>query len=164
MLTGRLSHSDWQRAPWTDLFVDIEGDVKPRPRFDTRVKMLWDESYFYVGAVLNEPHVWATLTEHDSVIFHDNDFEVFIDPDGDNHQYYEYEINAFGTDWDLRLLGLRRPAVQVVSAIQDRQPEPARRRSARPRRGPVRTALATSLRSRLGAPDLPHRTAMQTVA
>jgi hypothetical protein len=66
--------------------------------------MLWDSEFFYVGAILHEPHVWATLTEHDSVIFHDNDFEVFIDPDADNHQYYEYEINAFGTDWDLRLV------------------------------------------------------------
>lgn len=66
--------------------------------------MLWDDTYFYVGAELEEPHIWATLTEHDSVIFQDNDFEVFIDPDGDNHQYYEYEINAYGTDWDLRLV------------------------------------------------------------
>lgn len=94
----------WARAPWTDAFVDIEGDKKPKPTWETRVKMLWDNEYFYVGANLVEPHVWATLTEHDSVIFRDNDFEVFIDPDGDNHQYYEYEINALGTDWDLRLV------------------------------------------------------------
>ena len=65
--------------------------------------MLWDDAYFYIGAELEEPHVWATLTEHDSVIFHDNDFEVFIDPDGDNHEYYEFEINALGTYWDLLL-------------------------------------------------------------
>jgi hypothetical protein len=37
------------------------------------------------------------------VIFHDNDFEVFIDPDGDNHEYYEFEINALNTGWDLFL-------------------------------------------------------------
>jgi hypothetical protein len=44
------------------------------------------------------------LIEHDSVIFQDNDFEVFIDPDGDNHEYYELEINALNTTWDLRLV------------------------------------------------------------
>ena len=65
--------------------------------------MLWDDTYFYVGALLEEPHVWGTLTKHDSVIFHDNDFEVFIDPDGDNHEYYEIEINALNTEWDLFL-------------------------------------------------------------
>ena len=65
--------------------------------------MLWDDTYFYIGAELVEPHLWATLTQHDSVIFHDNDFEVFIDPNGDNHEYYEFEINALGTGWDLLL-------------------------------------------------------------
>jgi len=94
----------WQLAAWTHDFVDIEGDLRPKPTYRTRAKMLWDDQYFYVAAELEEPHIWATLTQHDSVIFQDNDFEVFIDPDGDNHQYYEYEINAFGTDWDLRLV------------------------------------------------------------
>ena len=65
--------------------------------------MLWDDKYFYIAAELEEPHVWGTLTKHDSVIFQDNDFEVFIDPDGDNHEYYEIEINALNTEWDLFL-------------------------------------------------------------
>jgi hypothetical protein len=38
------------------------------------------------------------------VIFQDNDFEVFIDADGDTHAYYELEVNAFGTAWDRMLL------------------------------------------------------------
>lgn len=102
-IDGLLSETAWQHAAWTDTFVDIEGDVKPLPRHNTRVKMLWDDQYLYVGAVLEEPHVWATLTEHESVIFRDNDFEIFIDPDGDTHLYYEFEINAFATTWDLLL-------------------------------------------------------------
>jgi Carbohydrate family 9 binding domain-like len=102
-IDGKLDEAAWQQAPWTDDFVDIEGDAKPKPRFRTRAKMLWDDRYFYVAAELEEPHVWGTLTEHDSVIFHDNDFEVFIDPDGDNHEYYEFEINALNTSWDLLL-------------------------------------------------------------
>ncbi len=100
---GRLDEAAWRDAPWTDDFVDIEGDAKPRPALRTRAKMLWDDTYFYVGAELVEPHLWATLTRHDAVIFHDNDFEVFIDPNGDSHEYYEFEINALGTTWDLLL-------------------------------------------------------------
>lgn len=100
---GRLDEAAWQHVPWTDPFVDIEGDARPLPRFRTRVKMLWDDQYFYVGAELEEPHVWGTLTQHDAVIFQDNDFEVFIDPNGDNHEYYEFEINALNTGWDLLL-------------------------------------------------------------
>lgn len=100
---GRLDEPDWRRAPWTQNFQDIEGAAKPKPRFRTRAKMLWDDHYFYVAAELEEPHVWGTLTNHDSVIFRDNDFEVFMDPNGDSHEYYEIEINALNTEWDLLL-------------------------------------------------------------
>jgi Carbohydrate family 9 binding domain-like len=102
-IDGRLDDPAWQAAPWTPYFVDIEGDAKPKPRFRTRVKMLWDDTYFYVAAELEEPHVWATLTEHDSVIFRDNDFEVFLNPSGDTRNYFEFEINALNTGWDLFL-------------------------------------------------------------
>jgi hypothetical protein len=103
VIDGKPDDSAWAEAPWTDEFQDIEGDRKPRPRFRTRAKMLWDDQFFYVAAELEEPHVWASLTKHDSVIFHDNDFEIFIDPDGDNQEYYEIEINALNTEWDLFL-------------------------------------------------------------
>jgi hypothetical protein len=99
---GRID-SQWRHAPWTSLFVDIEGSAKPAPRFRTRARMLWDDRYFYFAAELEEPHVWGTLTKHDAVIFHDNDFEVFIDPNGDRNEYFEFEINALNTGWDLFL-------------------------------------------------------------
>jgi Carbohydrate family 9 binding domain-like len=101
---GKLDDPSWSSAPWTDTFVDIEGALRPAPQFRTRAKMLWDDDYFYVAAEMEDPDVWATLTERDSVIFRDNDFEVFIDPDGDTHAYYELEMNALGTVWDLILI------------------------------------------------------------
>jgi len=103
VIDGTLDEPGWQVAAWTTDFVDIEGAAKPKPRFRTRVKMLWDDKFLYLAAELEEPHVWATLTNHDSVIFHDPDFEVFIDPTGHTQPYYELEINAMNTTWDLRL-------------------------------------------------------------
>jgi len=102
-IDGRIDDAAWRSAPWTDYFVDIEGAVKPTPRFRTRAKMAWDNDYFYVAAEMEEPDLWGTLTEHDSVIFRDNDFEVFIDPNGDTLEYYEFEINTLNTGWDLFL-------------------------------------------------------------
>lgn len=104
VLNGRIDKPFWASADWTDDFVDIEGDLRPQPEKRTRVKMLWDDEYFYFAAELMEDQIWATLTERDSVIFYDNDFEIFIDPDGDSHQYYEFEINALNTVWDLLLV------------------------------------------------------------
>jgi len=102
-IDGRLDDPAWRKAAWTTDFVDIEGAAKPRPRFRTRAKMLWDADFFYVAAELSEPHIWATLTAHDSVIFQDNDFEVFLNPSGDGLNYFEFEINALNTGWDLFL-------------------------------------------------------------
>ena len=104
VIDGKMDESSWENTDWTQLFVDIEGNKKPDPYFETRLKMLWDEKYFYFGAILEEPHVWATLTMRDAVIFKDNDFEIFLDPDGDTHNYYELEVNAFETEWDLILI------------------------------------------------------------
>ena len=115
-IDGRLNDSAWSQAPWTDLFVDIEGESKPVPRFKTRVKMIWDDSFFYIAGEMEEPDVWGTLTDRDAVIYHDNDFEVFIDPDGDTHEYYELEVNALGTEWDLFLVKPYRDGGPAVNA------------------------------------------------
>jgi len=113
---GDLSDAEWARAPWTEDFVDIEGDKRPKPRFKTRVKMLWDDDSLFIAAELEEPHVWATLTEHDAVIFHDNDFEVFLDPDSDNHLYGELELNVRNTTWDLLLTKPYKDGGKAVNA------------------------------------------------
>jgi len=116
-LDGTLRDPLWAQAPWTEEFTDILGPLGAKPWFKTRAKMLWDDDYLYVAAQLEEDHVWATLTERDSVIYMDNDFEVFIDPDGDTHHYYELEINALGTVWDLFLIKPYRDDRQGQSAV-----------------------------------------------
>lgn len=115
-IDGRLDEVSWQKAVSTELFVDIEGNLKANPRFETRAYMLWDSTYFYVAAEMVEPHVWGKLTERDAVIYHDNDFEVFIDPDGDTHEYYELELNALNTVWDLLLIKPYRDGGPAVNA------------------------------------------------
>lgn len=113
-IDGKLEDPDWVKAAWTEDFVDIEGRLKPRPPLRTRAKMLWDEKYLYIGAELEEPHVWARLQQRDTVIFYDDDFEVFIDPDGDGTHYYEFELNALNTVWDLLML---RPYRDTLSGL-----------------------------------------------
>lgn len=96
---GKDADPAWGNVEWTKLFIDIEGIKKPT--YNTQVKMMWDETYFYILAKMEEPHVWADITEHDAIVFYNNDFEVFIDPDGDTFNYYEIEVNAINTVWDL---------------------------------------------------------------
>ncbi|MFA6654196.1 MAG: carbohydrate-binding family 9-like protein [Candidatus Delongbacteria bacterium] len=120
-INGKAVEQSWKNAPWTDYFTDIEGSLKPEPYHKTRVKMLWDDKFMYFFADMEEPHLWATLTERDAVVYFDNDFEIFIDPDGDTHNYYELEINTFGTLWDLLITKPYRDNGHAVDAwnVQD---------------------------------------------
>lgn len=100
-IDGKADEISWQKAPWSTDFIDIEGTNIPK--YKTNMKMLWDDEYLYFFAKMEEPDVWATLKQRDTVIFYNNDFEIFIDPDGDTHNYMEFEMNALNTVWDLFL-------------------------------------------------------------
>ncbi len=102
-IDGLLNDKAWQKAAWTSDFVDILGQDGAPPRYRTRMKMLWDSRYLYIAAEMEEPNVHGKLTEHDSVIFHDNDFEFFLKPVTDGDPYFEFEINALNATWDLYL-------------------------------------------------------------
>ncbi|SDS01148.1 Carbohydrate family 9 binding domain-like [Formosa sp. Hel1_31_208] len=100
-IDGKADEIEWNNASFTHDFIDIEG-VKI-PKFSTKVKMLWDNDYLYVYALMKEPHIWGDITERDAIIYLNNDFEVFLDPSQTGFGYGEIEINALNTVWDLYL-------------------------------------------------------------
>ena len=103
IVDGLANEEAWEDAEWTDLFMDIQGTEESAPYYNTRVKMLWDDSYFYVYAEMEDEHVWGDIEERDAVIFYNNDFEVFIKPNEFQPYYAEFEVNTLGTLWDLFL-------------------------------------------------------------
>ena len=110
-LDGDLNKDVWSKVPWSDEFDDIRGKVdapegeRPRPSCRTRFKALWDDTHLYIGALLESDfETQAHFTERNSPIYHkDSDFEVFMDPMGDNSHYKELELNAINTIWNLML-------------------------------------------------------------
>src|SRR5262245_35906195 len=96
VVDGDLTKSPWGKASRSPRFVDmVTGDPAI---FDTRAAVLWDDDNLYIGFWVEEPFVEARLTERDSLIFMENDVEVFIDG-GDC--YYEFEINALNTVYEV---------------------------------------------------------------
>ena len=93
---GRLDEEAWQLAPRSPRFVDMVTGLPAS--LDTRAAALWDDERLYVAFWVEEPFLEAQLTERDSVIFRENDVEVFIDG-GDC--YYELEINALNTLYEV---------------------------------------------------------------
>jgi len=91
-LDGQLTEPSWKAAKASSPFVDL---VSGKPTLhDTRVKILWDDRYLYVGYEIEEPKVRAKFLKRDAPIWQDNDIELFIALD---HAYYELEVNAHGT-------------------------------------------------------------------
>ncbi len=100
-IDGKDDESIWATTAWTDSFQDIEGHAKAKPKYDTKIKMLWDDENLYIYARLEEPHIWGDLTTHDAIIYHNNDFEVFIKPYNNQSTYFELEVNPLNTILDL---------------------------------------------------------------
>lgn len=95
-IDGHLNESAWQLAELSPRFVDV---VSGAPAlYESRAAVMWDASALYIGFWIEEPLVQARQTERDSLVFLDNDVEVFIDG-GDT--YYEFEINALGTIYEV---------------------------------------------------------------
>lgn len=93
---GTLTDAAWQAVPKSPAFSDM-ATGQPAP-LETRAAALWDDECLYIGFWIEEPYPAAELTARDSIIFLENDVEVFIDG-GDC--YYEFEMNARNTLYEV---------------------------------------------------------------
>ncbi|WP_018613617.1 carbohydrate-binding family 9-like protein [Segetibacter koreensis] len=95
-INGDLNKPEWSNCEKSGRFVDM---VTGEPGlFDTRSAALWDDENLYIAFWAEEPFVAATQKERDSIVFLENDLEVFIDG-GDC--YYELEVNALNTVYEV---------------------------------------------------------------
>lgn len=95
-IDGDIKKPVWQNAQWSQRFADMVTGVPGM--YNTQAAVLWNDSHLYIAFSAEEPFVEARLTERDSIIFLENDLEVFIDG-GDC--YYELEVNAANTVYEV---------------------------------------------------------------
>jgi hypothetical protein len=96
IIDGDVGKEVWKNASWSKRFVDmVTGEAG---MYNTKTAILWNDTHLYIAFLAEEPFVEAQLTERDSIIFLENDLELFIDG-GDC--YYELEINALNTLYEV---------------------------------------------------------------
>lgn len=95
-LDGNLDKAVWRDATWSPLFVDMA--TGEPTEFETRCALVWSENHLYVAFAAEEPNIEASLLERDSLIFLENDLELFIDG---LDCYYELELNALNTVYEV---------------------------------------------------------------
>ena len=110
---GIISEEEWGAVPLVGNFRDINEDG-PSPWLRTEARIGHTDEGIYFAAKMEEPHLWATFTEHDAPLYQENAFEFFIDPSNTTHNYLEYEVNVLGTEWDLFLSKPYRDAPMLV--------------------------------------------------
>jgi hypothetical protein len=95
-INGNLNKEEWKNAGWSKRFVDmVTGDPG---MYNTQTAILWNDTHLYIAFRAEEPFVEARQTERDSIVFLENDLELFIDG-GDC--YYELEVNAANTVYEV---------------------------------------------------------------
>jgi hypothetical protein len=95
-IDGVLEEAVWRRAPSLTL-----RDIKGRNAPATTAKLLWDDKNLYIAFDCADTDIWATKTQRDDFLWEEEVVEVFIDPDGDGCNYYEFQVNPLGTQIDL---------------------------------------------------------------
>lgn len=92
---GQLDEAAWFAAPHVGDFVFTWW--KQGKKEQTRVKLLWDDAYLYLGIVCEDAHITARHTERDGKIPEDDCFEIMLAPNAATpHVYFNLEFNVLG--------------------------------------------------------------------
>lgn len=96
-IDGKLDEPGWNSVRSSEEFVNILGRPYSCADSAVRFKMTYDSEFLYIGAEVKEKSIWAKHEKSGPNLFTDNAFEIFIDPNGNTHNYMEFQVNAMGT-------------------------------------------------------------------
>jgi len=104
-IDGKLDEPAWVAAQEVKLVDPVNGaQVTPV----TSMKVLWDEQNLYVAFESEDDNLMCTYTRRDDPLYDQDAVEVFLDPDGDKKNYYEFEVCPSNQVFDSFLAEYRR--------------------------------------------------------
>ena len=102
VIDGKLNEKDWKNTEVVEGFYTWDDQGKAVPAVSaTRVRVLWDDTFLYVGAEMDDKDVYAVLTGHNDPTWRDDVFEIFIKPDPKKHHFYEFHVTPLNTRLEL---------------------------------------------------------------
>jgi hypothetical protein len=110
------SEPAWQNAVALGSFEHtITG--KPAPR-ETEVRLLWDDRHLYVALRAVDGNLQSRYEKHDEKLWHEDVFEIFLDPLGDKRHYYEVQVSPAGVVFDSHLRSYRKNRNEWQSEVR----------------------------------------------
>jgi len=101
-IDGVADEAAWKRAQAIDQFR-IPATAGLKPTTTTRARLLWDRQYIYFYADLEDHDLFGDIPERDAMTWNNDVFEIFLKPGATEPGYYEFQVNAAGTEMDLFL-------------------------------------------------------------
>lgn len=106
-LDGSLDEAAWQQAPPLSGFTQNEPDYGKPATFDTEVRLLYDDTHLYVGAVLHDAlgrqGVRVPALQRDFNYDASDVFSLILDPFGDERNAFVFQLNPHGAQRDLQV-------------------------------------------------------------
>ncbi len=99
IVDGKLDEAAWNKAPALNFYIPVTDEM---PASFTIGKVLWNESYLYVGLKAFDRDIGGKFTERDSPTFKEDVLETFLKPHEEKDEFYNFEINVLGTVFDAR--------------------------------------------------------------
>jgi hypothetical protein len=100
-IDGVLDEVSWDNAePIKNFAVFWQ---KRKAKTATTAKLLWDDSYLYFSAEMEDQDLFALVKEHNGMTWEDDVFELFFKPSTEKRDYYEFQVNPLNTQLELYL-------------------------------------------------------------
>jgi hypothetical protein len=102
-IDGQLNEPIWSSASRISLSHTDMGSEAQAP---TQVLFAYDDANLYVGFIAQEPaldRLKETVTKRDGPAFYDDSIELFLDPWGKRHEYFQLAANLSGALFDAKV-------------------------------------------------------------
>jgi hypothetical protein len=100
-LDGSLGERAWEAAQPLKDFSPFW--LRRKAKTATTARLLWDDRYLYFGAEMEDADLFALEKARNGMTWEDDVFELFFKPKADGLAYYEFQVNALGTQLELFL-------------------------------------------------------------
>jgi hypothetical protein len=114
-IDGKLDDAAWADAKKVTLVDPVTGGKMLPP---TVMMAAWDESNLYVAFDSEDDNLQCTYKKRDDPLYDQDAVEIFLDPDGDQKNYYEFEVSPTNLIFDSFLSEYRKNKNDWNCAIQ----------------------------------------------
>ncbi len=103
-IDGKADEKVWESAEVIDKFSLPWLGKEARPaKTATKARLLWDLDNLYFFSEMVDSDLYADVTEHDGDTWNNDVFELFFKPADNKPGYYEFQVNAKNTVFDMFL-------------------------------------------------------------